>query len=309
MARIPGGAVAGASATLAPTPAAPAPRRGAWQRARSSLRRNRLALASGVILVVVLVGATFAPLLAPHDPNDIDILNALKPPALTSAQSLGTDGLGRDILSRVLYGARISLFISVVSLVMSTLLGVTLGLIAGYFRGAVDDVLMGLADIELAFPSILLYIAALAVMGPGLLNIILVLGITRWVPYGRVVRGEVMAIREKEFILAARAVGLGHGRIILRHILPNLIAPVIVVASFGLSTNIILESSLSFLGLGVPVSVPTWGAMLNDGREVLRVAWWPATMPGLAIMFTVLGVNALGDWLRDFLDPRLSGGE
>jgi peptide/nickel transport system permease protein len=166
---------------------------------------------------------------------------------------------------------------------------------------------MALADMELAFPSILLYIAALAVLGPGLLNIILVLGIARWVPYGRVVRAEVLAIREKEFILAARATGGGDRRIILRHVLPNLVAPVIVVTSFGLSTNIIVESSLSFLGLGVPVSVPTWGAMLNDGREALRIAWWPATMPGLAIMFTVLGVNALGDWLRDFLDPRLQG--
>ncbi len=301
-------AVVGAP-VVSPTAAVPARRRGEWQRARSSLRRNRLALVSGIILVLVLVGAAFAPLLAPHDPNEIDILNTLRPPSLASVHPLGTDGLGRDILSRVLYGARISLVVSVVALAMSTSLGVTLGLVSGYFRGAVDDVLMGLADIELAFPSILLYIIALAVMGPGLLNIILVLGITRWVPFGRVVRGEVMAIREKEFILAARAVGLGHGRIILRHILPNLVAPVIVVASFGISTNIILESSLSFLGLGVPVAVPTWGAMLNDGREVLRVAWWPATMPGLAIMLTVLGVNALGDWLRDFLDPRLSGAE
>ena len=164
---------------------------------------------------------------------------------------------------------------------------------------------MTLADMELAFPSILLYITALAVLGPGVLNIILVLGVARWVPYGRVVRAEVLSLKGKEFVLAARATGGGDLRTILRHILPNLLAPVIVVTSFGLSTNIIVESSLSFLGLGVPVSVPTWGAMLNDGREVLRVAWWPATMPGLAIMLTVLGVNALGDWLRDFLDPRM----
>ena len=252
-----------------------------------------------------MLGAIFAPVLAPHDPNDVDVLGVLKPPALGSTFPLGTDRLGQDILSRVLYGARISLFVSAAALAISMVLGLALGLLAGYFGGFVDDALMTLADMELAFPSILLYIAALAVLGPGVFNIILVLGVARWVPYGRVVRAEVLSLKEKEFVLAARATGGGDLRIILRHILPNLLAPVIVVTSFGLSTNIIVESSLSFLGLGVPVSVPTWGAMLNDGREVLRVAWWPATMPGLAIMLTVLGVNALGDWLRDFLDPRM----
>jgi peptide/nickel transport system permease protein len=301
-----------AEATLPPTastgrPVRLAPRRSEWGRARTSLLHNRLALVSGAILIVVLLGAIFAPVLAPHDPNDVDVLNVLRAPSLAGAYPLGTDRLGQDILSRILHGARISLFVSGVALAISTVLGVTLGLMAGYFGGVVDDVLMTLADMELAFPSILLYIAALTVLGPGLLNIILVLGIARWVPYGRVVRAEVLALREKEFVLAARAVGGGARWIILRHLLPNLVAPVIVVASFGLSTNIIVESSLSFLGLGVPVSVPTWGSMLNDGREALRIAWWPATMPGLAIMFTVLGVNALGDWLRDFLDPRLQG--
>jgi peptide/nickel transport system permease protein len=301
-----------AEATLPTTastalPVRVAPRRSEWERARTSLLRNRLALVSGAILLVVIFGAIFAPVLAPHDPNDVDVLNVLQAPSLASAYPLGTDRLGQDILSRILHGARISLYVSGVALAISTVLGVTLGLLAGYFGGAVDDVLMTLADMELAFPSILLYIAALTVLGPGLLNIILVLGIARWVPYGRVVRAEVLALREKEFVLAARAVGGGASWIILRHLLPNLVAPVIVVASFGLSTNIIVESSLSFLGLGVPVSVPTWGSMLNDGREALRIAWWPATMSGLAIMFTVLGVNALGDWLRDFLDPRLQG--
>ena len=298
--------------TLAPAAAAvalpqPTRRRSEWQRARATLLRHRLALASSVILSLVVLGAVLAPLVAPNDPNDVNVLAVLRPPSLAGEFPLGTDRLGQDILSRVLYGARISLFVSAAALAISAVLGVTLGLLAGYFGGAVDDVLMTLADMELAFPSILLYIAALAVLGPGVLNIILVLGVARWVPFGRVVRAEVLATREKEFVLAARATGGGDARIILRHILPNLIAPVIVVASFGLSTNIIVESSLSFLGLGVPVSVPTWGAMLNDGREVLRVAWWPATMPGLAIMVTVLGVNALGDWLRDFLDPRLLG--
>jgi peptide/nickel transport system permease protein len=299
-----------AQSTVAPvapaTPATPATRRRSeWQRARTTLRRNRLALVSSVILAAVMLGAIFAPVLAPHDPNDVDVLNVLKPPSIASGFPLGTDRLGQDILSRVLYGARISIFVSAAALVISTVLGLALGLLAGYFGGVVDDALMTLADMELAFPSILLYIAALAVLGPGVLNIILVLGVARWVPYGRVVRAEVLSLKEKEFVLAARATGGGDFRIILRHILPNLLAPVIVVTSFGLSTNIIVESSLSFLGLGVPVSVPTWGAMLNDGREVLRVAWWPATMPGLAIMLTVLGVNALGDWLRDFLDPRM----
>ncbi len=285
------------------------PVRSEWQRARKSLLRNRLALFSGFLLVVVLLGALFAPALARYDPNGVDVLNTLKKPDWSfapGAHFLGTDGLGRDVFSRVLYGARISLLVGFAALIMSTVLGVALGLISGYFGGKVDDFLMGLADIQLAFPPILLYIAAMAVLGPGLVNIILVLGISRWIACGRVVRGEALSLREKEFVQAARSLGAGHGRIVLRHLLPNLLAPVIVVTSFGLSTNIILESSLSFLGLGVPVSVPTWGAMLNDGRESLRIAWWPATMPGLAIMFAVLGINALGDWLRDFLDPRLS---
>jgi peptide/nickel transport system permease protein len=285
------------------------PARSEWQRARRSLLRNRLALVSSVLLLIVLLGALFAPLLARYDPNDIDVLNTLQPPDLSLAPGthlLGTDGLGRDVLSRILHGARVSLLVSVAALAISTLLGVALGLISGYFGGKVDDLLMGIAEIQLAFPPILLYIAAMAVLGPGLVNIILVLGISRWVACGRVVRGEAMSLREKDFVVAARSIGIGDLRMIMRHILPNLLAPVIVVTSFGLSTNIILESSLSFLGLGVPVSVPTWGAMLNDGRESLRVAWWPATMPGFAIMFAVLGINALGDWLRDFLDPRLS---
>lgn len=283
--------------------------RSEWRRAWSSLRRAWLAMFGLVVLVVVTVAAILAPQLAPYDPNDVAPVNRLKPPGLLGGDPrfpLGTDGLGRDVLSRTLWGARVSLAVGFISVVISGFIGVTLGLLAGYYGKTLDDVIGRIADIQLAFPAILLYIAVLAVLGNGLWNVIMVLGVSRWVVYGRVIRGDALAVREKEFVQAAKTIGTPDHLILLRHILPNTFAPIIVIASFSVAATIITEASLSFLGLGVPPSIPTWGQMLSDGREVIRLAWWPATIPGLAIMLTVLGINTFGDWLRDFLDPRLN---
>jgi peptide/nickel transport system permease protein len=224
----------------------------------------------------------------------------------TRSFPLGTDTLGRDILSRVIYGARISLAVGFTAVAIAGMLGITIGLTSGYYRGRVDDVTMRLAEIQLAVPFILFAIAILAVLGPGLKNLILVLGITGWVTYARVVRGQVLSFREKEFVEAARCVGAGDLRIMFRHILPNTFASVIVIGSFAVAATILAEAALSFLGLGVPPSTPTWGGMVADGREqILTNRWWMYLFPGVAIMLTVLAINAVGDWLRDYLDPRL----
>jgi peptide/nickel transport system permease protein len=184
-------------------------------------------------------------------------------------------------------------------------IGISLGLLGGYWGGLLDDVMMRVADVQLALPGMLLYIAVLAAFGGGLTNIIVILGVTGWVSYARLVRGQVLALRKTEFVDAARSVGANSARIMLRHLLPNVIGPVIVIASFSVARNIIAESSLSFLGVGVPASVPTWGSMLSEARDTLRQAWWPATFPGVALVLVVLAINAVGDWLRDYLDPRL----
>jgi peptide/nickel transport system permease protein len=277
-----------------------------------SLRRRSVALAAMVVLLLTLVVAVTASVLAPYDPEEVRLLDRLQPPGFVDKDGgvhyLGTDPLGRDMLSRMMYGSRISLLVGATTVLIGGTLGLLLGVASGYYGGMPDDVIMRLADIQLAFPSILLYIAVLAVLGPGLGKVIAILGITGWVTYGRIVRGEVLSIREREYVLAARAVGSSDRRIMARHILPNIFAPFIVVASFAIANAIIAEASLSFLGLGVPPSVPTWGAMLAQSRDYLRDAWWPVTFPGLAIMLTVLSINVVGDWLRDYLDPRLKFG-
>ncbi len=265
-------------------------------------------LAGMGFLVVVALVATFAPLVAPHPPARIALADRLSPPAFaggTWIHPLGTDSLGQDLLSRIIYGARVSLLVGISAVVISGVLGVTLGLICGYSGGLLDDVIMRIAEIQLAFPAILLYIAAMATLGPGLGKIILVIGVVGWVSYARVERGVVFTVREQEYVTAARAVGARTGLILRRHILPNTMAPMIVVASFSLATTVITEASLSFLGLGVPPSVPSWGSLLADGRDYLRQGWWITTFPGLAIMATVLSINLIGDWMRDVLDPRL----
>ena len=273
------------------------------------LARRRIALFGFAVVALVVLTAAGAPVISPFDPLEQDIGQRLMPPGWVDAQGrvhlLGTDHLGRDILARVIYGSRIALMVGLSAVVISGLLGMGIGLIAGYFGGRVDDFFMRLADIQLAFPFILLAIAVIGVLGPSLGNIIVVIGVSSWVVYARVVRGEVLSIREREFVHAAIALGSQDGRVLLRHVLPNAFTPWLVVATLDMARVIVIESALSFLGLGVQPPTPTWGGMLADGRVYLSTAWWLATFPGLAILITVLGINLFGDGLRDTLDPRL----
>lgn len=262
-----------------------------------------LALASLGVLVVFVLVALFAPAIAPHDPNAQDLGARLEPP-LSEGHLLGTDLLGRDVLSRLLFGARISLLIGFTAVVISGAIGVSIGLASGYFGGKLDTLVMRLVDSWLAFPFLLLAIAIVAVLGQGLRNLVIALVVTGWVIYARLVRGEALSLREREYVMASRGLGEHHLRIIAGHVLPNLLAPVMVVATLELGVVIVTEASLSFLGLGVEASTPTWGAMLADGRAYVERAWWLATLPGLAIFVVVLAVNVLGDGLRDALDPR-----
>jgi len=280
-------------------------RRHLWR----SLRAAKWPVLALFILVVVAVVAAFGPWLAPLDPARQSISSRLAEP-LTAGQGvthwLGSDVLGRDVLSRLLYGARISLLVGLAAIAVGGVIGIVAGLLAGYFGGWVDDLTMRLADMQLAFPFILLAIMFLVVLGPGVGNLILVLGIGQWVTYARIVRAETLSLREKEFVEAARALGDGTTSILFRTILPNIVAPLTVIASFNVASVILTEAALSFLGLGVPPSVPTWGSMLAESRDTLLAnKWWLAVFPGLAIMLTVLSFNILGDWLRDVLDPRL----
>lgn len=300
--------------SLAPGKAAseawePATRPSLLQSIWQSLRRTPVVIVAFFLLLGVIFMAGTSPYLAPQDPTEVHLLDRLKPPGFVDESQqihyLGTDHLGRDLLSRLMYGARISLMVGATTVLIGGILGLLLGMVSGYYGGVLDDVIMRLADIQLAFPSILLYIAVLAVLGPGLNKVILILGFTGWVTYGRVARGEVLSVREREYVQSARAIGASNARIMRLHILPNILAPLIIVASFAVANNIIAEASLSFLGLGVPPSVPTWGAMLAESLDYLRHAWWPVTFPGLAIMVTVLSINVIGDWLRDYLDPKL----
>jgi peptide/nickel transport system permease protein len=267
-------------------------------------------MAAAVLLLIAVLGVA-APLLTSQDPAAIDIRNIMAPPVWAAggqrAHLFGTDHLGRDVLSRLAYGARISLTVGLSAVAVSGAFGVTLGLMAGYYGGWADDVIMRLADFELAFPFILLAVAVLAVLGPGLTKVILVLGLTGWAQYCRLARAQVLGLRETEFVEAARTLGASTARILVRHIFPNILAPIIVIASFSVAGVIIAEASLSFLGLGVPPAVPSWGGMLAEGRTYMERAWWLVTLPGLALMFAVLSINVLGDTLRDALDPRLRG--
>jgi peptide/nickel transport system permease protein len=281
-----------------------------WAITLKRLARRRTAIFGLAVVITVLLGAVFAPWLTPFDPLEQDINQRLKEPGWQTAEGrvhvLGTDHLGRDILARVIFGSRIALAVGVSAVLISGVLGMTIGLVSGYFGGKTDDFFMRLADIQLAFPFILLAIAVIGVLGPSLRNIIIVIGVSSWVVYARVVRGEVLSIREREFVQAAIALGSRDGRILVRHVLPNAFTPWLVVATLDMARVIVIESALSFLGLGVQPPTPTWGGMLADGRVYLSTAWWLATFPGLAILVTVLGINLLGDGLRDTLDPRLN---
>lgn len=281
-----------------------------WMALLGRLARRRTALFGLLVVGLVVLTAALAPALAPFDPLEQDIGQRLQEPGWQDAQGrvhvLGTDHLGRDILARIIYGSRIALLVGGSAVLISGLLGMLIGLIAGYFGGRVDDFLMRLADIQLAFPFILLAIAVIGVLGPSLRNIVIVIGVSSWVVYARVVRAEVLSIREREFVQAAIALGSRDGRILIRHVLPNAFTPWLVVATLDMARVIVIESALSFLGLGVQPPTPTWGGMLADGRVYLSTAWWLATFPGLAILITVLGINLFGDGLRDTLDPRLN---
>ena len=274
----------------------------------AALCRDRSALLGGVILAAVVAAAVFAPLLAPMDPYQQALNRALKPPFWSDGEHvflLGTDHLGRDFLSRLIYGARVSLIVGFLAVLLSGGFGLLVGLLTGYFRGKVDLIMMRAADLILSFPFILLALATIAIVGPSILVLVVVMSLRIWVVYARVVRGETLKIRNMEYVQAAHAMGGSHFRIIFRHVLPNVMAPVIVIASLYLGRMIVIESGLSFLGLGVPPPTPTWGGILSEGRTHMYNAWWIATFPGLAITFTVWGTNLLGDWLRNVLDPRL----
>jgi peptide/nickel transport system permease protein len=296
-------------ATALPMPEALAPPRSEWWVFMRRLARRRTSLFGLVVVTAVVATALAAALITPFDPTEQDIGARLKAPLTRDAGGrvhvLGTDHLGRDILARIVFGARPALLVGFAAVAISGVLGMMAGLLAGYFGGRVDDVLMRLADIQLAFPFILLAIAVIGVLGPSLTTIICVIGVSSWVVYARIVRGAALSLREREFVQAAQALGGRDGRILIRHVLPNVFTPWLVVATLDMARVIVIESALSFLGLGVQPPTPTWGGMLADGRVYISTAWWLATFPGLAILLTVLGINLFGDGLRDTLDPRL----
>lgn len=258
-------------------------------------------------LAAVVLAALFAEHLAPSDPRAQDLAKRLQPPAFrfVGGHLMGTDHLGRDILSRSLYGARVSLAVGGLAVLIGAAIGALLGLVSGYVRGWPDEVVMAVADVQLAFPLMLLAIAVIAVLGPSLLNLILVVGISGWMPYARIARAQVLTLREQEFVQAAYAVGASGYRTLFWHIFPNATSPLIVLATLDLARAIILESSLSFLGLGVQPPTPSWGQMVGQGRQYIDTAWWVSTFPGLLLMLTAISISQVGDWLRDVLDPRL----
>jgi len=273
------------------------------------LWRLKWGLVATAVLLLIVVAAIFAPWIAPTDPLAVNIRHRLAPPAWmaggTSENLLGTDQVGRDLLSRVVYGGRVSLVVGVTAVLISASLGVLLGLGAGYVGGRVDAIIMTVINIMLAFPFILLVLAVIAVLGPNLVNMIIVLGVADWPLYTRVIRAETLAIREREFVAASRALGLGHARIVFRQILPNLVSTIVVIATLQVARVIILESFLSFLGLGIQPPTPAWGNMLGEGRVYMLNSWWIAAFPGLAIFVTTLAINLMGNALRDWLDPHM----
>jgi peptide/nickel transport system permease protein len=276
----------------------------AWRR----FITNPASLIGTLILVVVIGTALAAPWVAPHDPAKQSLLRRFTPPVWQAGGNatypLGTDQVGRDVLSRVIHGARISLLVGISAVFVSVLVGVTAGLVSGFLGGKVDTVIGTVVDIWLSFPQILLALAFVAALGPSLVTIIVVIGLTGWERYARVVRAEVMALREKEFVEAARAIGVGKPRIIFRHVMPNTVSSIVVLSTLQVAQAILAEAALSFLGVGSGRAYPTWGQMISLGRDFVTVAWWLPTLPGLAILLTVLAINLVGDRLRDALDPR-----
>ena len=271
------------------------------------LIRNKGATLGALILLVVVAAAIFSAQITPHDPTFRDIARRLKPPLYQQDGQLfllGTDAVGRDILSRIIYGTRITLMVGLASVFFAGSIGVLIGLLSGYLGGWFDTLAMRIADIQLAIPFMVLAIAVAAVLGNSLTNTIIVLGITGWVTYGRLVRSETLSVRRNEYVTAAEASGVQPARIVFRHILPNVGASIIVAATQMVARMLIAEASLSFLGLGIPFTTPTWGVMIAEGRDYLMTSWWVSTLPGLAIFLTVMSANLVGDWLRDITDPR-----
>ena len=275
---------------------------GAGGRRRLSRPARRVGALGALLLLGFCLPALLAPWLAPHDPLALDLLDALAPPGM--AHPLGSDAQGGDILSRLLYGARISLLVGLATVSVAATLGIAVGLLAGYAGGWSEQAAMRAVDVLLAFPGLLLAIALVAVLGPGLGNVVIALSALGWTGFARLVRGQVLTVKARDYVLAAESLGAGHLRLMLRHILPNILGPVLVQASFGIAGAILSEASLSFLGLGVPAGTPSWGAMLAEGRTVLVEAPLVSVYPGLAIMAVVLGFNLVGDALTDWLDPR-----
>jgi peptide/nickel transport system permease protein len=273
--------------------------KGFWR----ALSKNRLALSGGAVVLLLALMAVSAPLVAPHDPHKPDVKRILDPPS--GRHWLGTDQVGRDVLSRMLYGARVSLAVGFVSVGIATVIGIALGAAAGYHGGAVDAAVMRLVDLMLVFPRFFLLLAVLAFLKPSIWTIMAVIGLTGWMGVARLVRAEFLALKEREFVIWSQSIGAGAVRIIWRHILPNAMAPVLVAMTLGVPAAILTESGLSFLGLGVRPPYATWGNILNDGKEVIELAWWLSVYPGVAILITVLSYNLLGEGIRDALDPRL----
>ncbi|MDQ0218604.1 ABC transporter permease [Peribacillus cavernae] len=274
----------------------------------SQIFKSRTGVLGLFILTLVVLIALLAPFISPHDPAKVDITATLLPPSWVEGGSaehlLGTDNMGRDLLSRIIYGSQISLLVGISSVVVAGLIGVLIGLVSGYYGGWIDNVLMRIVDAFLSIPNILFTLVILGIFGPSLITLILVIGATNWVNYARIVRSEVLSLKEREFVKAAKTMGVRDFFILFRHLLPNVVSSLSVVSTLSVATTIILEASLSFLGLGIKPPDVSWGGILSDGRDYLATHWWVATFPGLAITITVLGIILVGDWLRDIFDPR-----
>ena len=267
------------------------------------LLKNRMAAAGLAFITLILILAIFAPLLATHNPTAIDTDAVLTPPS--AGHFFGTDTLGRDIFSRIVYGSRISLSIGFIAVGIALLVGIAFGAVAGYYGGRIDSAMMRFVDIMLCFPTLFLILAVIAFLEPSIFNIMVVIGLTNWMGVARLVRAEVLTLKERDFVAASRVMGAGDGWIIARHLIPNAIGPVLVSATLSIGGAILLESSLSFLGIGVQPPTPSWGNILMDGKSTLGVAWWLTIFPGIFILLTVLAYNLLGEGLRDLLEPRL----
>lgn len=271
-----------------------------WQR----FKKNRFAMAGAVVVIILFLLSFLAPFITPYDPDALDLYHVLEPPS--SAHWFGTDDLGRDVLTRVIYGARISLKVGFVAVGIAVLIGTIVGLVSGYYSGLTDNILMRFVDIMLCFPTFFLILAVIAFLGQSIWYIMIIIGLTGWMGVSRLVRAEVLSIRERDYVMAVRALGASDLRIIFRHILPNALSPVLVSATLGVAGAILTESALSFLGIGVPPPTPSWGNILTSGKDYIEFAWWLTLYPGLAITLTVLAYYLVGEGIRDALDPRLT---